>query len=82
MEFLKKLLPLSFNCKGEVSTLVKTIIVYAVAGLIGGAIVALANLSNLPLLGILFGLIGGLIDLYITGGIVVAILVHVKVIKE
>lgn len=81
MDLLKKFFPISFKCVNEVSNLIIGIIIYVVAGIIGGAIIALAGLVDLPLLGFTLSLIGGLLDVYITAGIVISILVYCKVIK-
>lgn len=76
MDLLKALFPVSFNCKDEASKLVVGIIIYVVM-----AIIALTNLINLPLVGVICGLLGGLLELYTTAGIVLAILVFCKVLK-
>ena len=81
MDLLKKLFPISFRCVNEVSNLVIGIIIYAVAGIIGCALIALTGLINLPLLGVILKLLGGLLDIYVTAGIVIAVLVDCKVIK-
>ena len=81
MDLLKKLFPVSFNCKDEASRLVIGIIIYVVIGIIGGAVLALTNLINLQLIGVLCSLLGGLLELYTTAGIVLAILVFCKVLK-
>lgn len=88
METLKKFFPYSFKKMETVSDLVVGIIVYAVIGLIAGAIIALAGVLSgwIPVLGAILGvilnLIGSIASLYVTGGIVIKILVYTKVIKE
>ena len=57
------------------------IIIYVVMAIIGTLIIALTNLINLPLVGVICGLLGGLLELYTTAGIVLAILVFCKVLK-
>ena len=81
MDLLKRLFPISFKCINEVSNLVIGIILYAVAGIIGGAIIALTGLINLPFLIVILKLLGGLLDIYVTAGIVLSVLVYCKVIK-
>ena len=81
MDFLKKLFPVSFNCKDEPSKLVIGIIIYVVIGILGGAVLALTSLINLPLIGIICSFIGSLLELYTTAGIVLSILVFCKVLK-
>lgn len=78
MDLLKKLFPLSFKVS-EVKDLVISIIVYAVIDVVCGVLIGL--LAKIPLIGILFSLVGTLIGVYATAGIVLAILVFVKVIK-
>ncbi len=81
MDLLRKFFPISFRCVNEVSNLVIGIIIYAVAGIVGGALIALTGLINLPLLGVILKLLGGLLDIYVTAGIVIAVLVYCNVIK-
>ena len=81
MDLLKKLFPISFSYVGEVAKLIIGIIIYVVIGIVGGVVIGLAGLINLQFVGVLLGLVGGLLDLYITAGIVIAILVQCKVIK-
>ncbi len=81
MDLLKALFPVSFNCKDDSNKLVVGIIIYVVMAIIGGAIIGLTNLINLPLVGVICGLLGGLLELYTTAGIVLAILVFCKVLK-
>ena len=78
MDTLKKLFPLSFKVK-EVKDLVISIIIYAVIDVVCGIVISL--LAKLPIIGILFSLVGALIGIYATAGIVLAILVFVKVLK-
>lgn len=87
MDFLKKFFPYSFGIK-DTSNFVVKIIVYAVAMIIGGVLLAIIGWLNslLPaaiagLIGIILGLIGSLINLYCVAGIVILILVFCKVLK-
>ena len=87
MDFLKKFFPFSFGIKDTANFVVK-IIVYVVAMIIGGVLLGIIGWLNslLPaglagLIGIILGLIGSLINLYCTAGIVVLILVFCKVLK-
>ena len=79
MDFLKKLLPLSFKATDQ-DNFIKTLVIYIVAA------VAMAVLGMLlgwiPVIGKLLSIVGYVADIYITGGIVVAILVFTKVIKD
>ena len=79
METLKKIFPLSFKYTKSVADLVIGILIYLVVGLIGGLIIGLTAL--IPIVNILCGIAGGLLDLYVVAGIVIQILVFCKVIK-
>ena len=79
MDILKKVFPLSFKYIGEVSSLVIGIIIYVLVGIVGGAVIALT--ASLPVVGIICGLVGLVLDLYVTAGLVIEILAHCKVLK-
>ena len=79
METLKKIFPLSFKYTKSVGELIVGILIYLVVGLIGGLIIGLT--ANIPIISILCGIAGGLLDLYVVAGIVIQILVFCKVIK-
>lgn len=78
MEMVKKFFPFVFQST-EVVPFVISLVVYALVSIVCGVILGL--LSALPIIGILFSLIGTLIGLYALAGIVLSILVFVKVIK-
>ena len=79
MDILKKVFPLSFKYVGEVANLVIGIIIYVLVGIVGGAVIGLT--ASLPVVGIILGIVGALLDLYVTAGIVIEILVNCKVLK-
>ncbi len=78
MDTLKKFFPFSFGSK-DVAALVIKIIIYVVAGAVIGFL--LGVIGKLPLVGIITGLIGTLVGIYTTAGIVIAILDYCKVFK-
>lgn len=78
MDILKKVFPYSFGVKDLTDMIVK-IVVYVVVGAVAGVLIGL--LAKLPIIGFIIGAVGGLIDLYCTVGIVLAILDHFKVLK-
>lgn len=78
MDALKKYFPFVFAAT-DVAGLVKAILIYAVIDIVCGAVIGL--LAKLPLIGIIFGLVGSLVGLYALAGIVLSILVFVKVLK-
>lgn len=77
MAQLKKFFPFSFGI-ADVTKLVINIIIYIVIAAVGGLILAL--LSSIPIVGWLFSILGGLIDLYAFIGIVLAVLSYLKVV--
>jgi len=79
METLKKFFPFSFTEKKDVAALVINIIIFVVIGVVIGVVMGL--LGKIPVVGILTGIVGTVIDLYITATIVLSILHYCKVIK-
>ena len=81
MDFLKKFWPQPFSLKQkEVKPFVILIIIYAVADIILGTVSGL--LSAIPILGLIFSIVGSLIGLYCTAGIVFSILKFAGVFKD
>lgn len=79
MDILKKIFPFSFLEKKDVAALVITIVIHVLAGIVFGLVMWL--LPYIPFVSTLINLTGTLVDLYITGGIVLCILNYCKVIK-
>ena len=80
MDFLKMIFPIAFNST-EKNNFITSLVIHIVASILGGVLLALIGVLDLPLLGVLLGLIGSVLDAYCVGGIVISILVFVKVIK-
>ena len=78
MDILKKLWPFSFRAK-DVSNLIISLLIYIVIDIVCGVVIGL--LAKLPLVGWLFGIVGGLVGLYAFVGIVVTVLVFFKILK-
>jgi len=78
MEFLKKFFPFSFKFE-TTKQFVWTIILYCVAAFVAGFI--LGFMALIPYVGWIFSTLSYLFGVYTTGGIVVAILHKVGVIK-
>ena len=78
MDALKKFFPHAFKAT-ELSKLIITIIIYILIDIVCGFVIGL--LAQLPILGIIFGLLGSLVGLYAFVGIVLALLVFFKVLK-
>ena len=79
MDLLKKLFPVSFAEKKDVGSLIVSVIMQVVAGIITAFVFGL--LGRVPLIGILFDLLGALAGLYITGSIVFTFLHFFNVLK-
>ena len=79
MDLIRKLFPISFKYTASVGSLIIGILIYIVGGAIAGALIGL--LAELPLIGWLFGLVGSLLGLYTTVGIVLEVLAFLKVLK-
>ena len=88
MDILKKIFPLSFKRTDSVANLVIGILIYLLAGIVAGAVIALATMIAdwIPVLGGLLawalGVVGSLVGLYVLVGIVLQILVFAKVLKD
>lgn len=78
MDMLKKFFPLSFGSK-DVANLVVKALIYLVVGIIAGF--AIGILANIPVINLVTGLVGTLVDLYCVVGIVIAILDYLKILK-
>ncbi len=79
MDFLKKFFPFSFKPKEVTKDFVLTIVLYAVASVVGGVVLGL--MARIPYIGFTFSIASYLLGVYCTGGIVLAILHKVGVIK-
>lgn len=78
METLKKFFPHAFKAT-ELGAFIVTLIIYILIEVVCGFVIEL--LTKLPIIGVIFGLLGSLLGLYVFVGIVLAILVFVKVLK-
>lgn len=78
MKLLKKIWPFSFE-SNSLSHLVLKVIVYVVIGLIFAILMGL--LHSIPVINVLFFIIGPLVDLYVLVGLVLLLLDYFKVLK-
>ena len=78
MDMLKKFFPHAFKAT-EVSALVISLIIYVLIDIVCGFVIGL--LAKIPVLGIIFSLLGSIVGLYALVGVVLSILVFVKVVK-
>lgn len=78
MDFIKKLFPQAMQAN-DLKGLLIAILIYAIVNLVGGWVLGL--LSNIALVGFVFGLVGWGLGIYCAVGIIVALLVFFKVVK-
>jgi len=78
MDILKKYFPHAFKAT-ELNAFIITLIIYILIDVVCGFVIGL--LAKIPVLGIIFGLLGSLVGLYALIGVVLSILVFVKVLK-
>lgn len=78
MDTIKKLFPLSLNAN-DFKSFLKTVLIYVVLDFVCG--LAIGLLGKLPLIGIVFGLIGSVLGIYFAAGLLIAILVFLNIIK-
>ena len=78
MDIMKKFFPLSFKYTKSVVDLIVGIIVYILVGAIGGVAIFIASL--IPVVGILVGIVGWILDVYVAVGVILLILAFLKVI--
>lgn len=78
MELLKKYFPFAFKAT-ELTPFIVSLVIYVLIDVVCGVVIGL--LAKLPIIGIIFSLLGAVIGLYALVGIVLSILVFVKVVK-
>ena len=80
MDFLKKVWPTPFKIKDKdvVSFLVQLIIFIVICAVVG---VLIGILAKLPIIGIVFSLVGGVVELYGLIGIVLCVLKFLGLVK-
>lgn len=80
MDMLKKFFPFSFNVKEkDVTSLIVSIIIYIVVMVISGVVMAL--LSLIPIVNLLTGIVGWIVELYAVCGIVISVLNFFNILK-
>ena len=75
---LKNYFPRAYKSK-DLGSFIVSLIIYALIDIICGFVIGL--LAKLPIIGIIFSLLGSLIGLYALVGIILSILVFVKILK-
>ena len=79
MDILKKYFPYSFKAKADISALAINIVIHIVVGVVVGFILSL--IANLPLMGLLTGIVGTIVEAYLFVGIVLSALDYLKLLK-
>ena len=78
METVKKFFPPAFKAE-DVKSLVIALVVYVLIDVVCGAVIGL--LAKIPVLGIIFGILGSLVGLYALVSVVLSILAFLKIVK-
>ena len=79
MNTLKKFFPFSFTEKKDTASFVITVAIMLAIAIVVGFVIGI--LSKIPLIGLIFGLVGSLFDLYVLVTVVLTFLDYFKVIK-
>ncbi|MBR3918395.1 MAG: hypothetical protein IKJ59_06635 [Clostridia bacterium] len=78
MDMVKKYFPQAFKAN-DVKSLIIALLIYAVLAVVGGFIIGL--LGIIPIIGFIAGILGWLLEIYCTIGVILAILVFLKIVK-
>lgn len=78
MDTLKRLFPFSFKAN-TLKDFIITVVIYIVLDFICGCAIGL--LGRLPLIGMIFGLIGWVLGIYFAIGLLLSILVFLNIVK-
>lgn len=79
MDLLRTAFPLAFQYKKDTTALVINVIIHAVVDLLAGIVIGF--LGILPLVGIFFTALGGLVGLYFTISLVLSLLDYFRILK-
>lgn len=78
MDALKKFFPHAFKAT-ELTPFIVSLVIYVLVDVVCGFVIGL--LAKLPILGVIFSILGSVVGLYALAGIILSILVFVKVLK-
>jgi len=78
MDNLKKFFPFSFKSTEQTNFII-ALVIYVLVDVVCGCIIGF--LSGIPVVGILFSILGAVIGLYALVGIILSVLVFAKVLK-
>ena len=79
MDILKKIFPIAFK-SGEKNEFIASLVIHGLALLFGGALLGLLAFG-VPVLSVIVGITGTVVELYCLGGIALSILTFLKVIQ-
>lgn len=79
MDTIKKIFPFSFREKGSIGALVINVLIQLVIAAVAGILIGV--LAKIPVVNLITGIVGGLVDLYFVVGIVLSFLHYFKVVK-
>lgn len=80
MDFLKKLWPTPFKIKPkDVTSFIVQLVIFALIVIVASVLIGI--LAHIPILGWVFGIVGGLIDLYSLIGVILCICKFLDVLK-
>ena len=79
MATLKKFFPNAFHST-ELNPFIFSLILYLIIDIVCGVVIGF--LAKLPIIGIIFSVIGSIVGLYALAGIVLSILVFLKILKD
>ncbi len=80
MDMLKKLFPYSFQCKGDMKKMLITVLAYLVINFVVGLVLGI--FGAIPVLGLVFDLVGWIVGMYFLIAIVLVILDYFNVLKS
>ena len=79
MDTIKKFFPFSFKANTFKDFMI-TVVIYVALDFICGCVIGL--LGKLPLIGMIFGLVGWLLGIYFAIGLLLSILVFLNIVKQ
>lgn len=78
MDFLKKIWPFSFDSENVANLVIKAIVYVVISAIIG---ILIGVLKSIPVVGVLFSIVGTLVEIYTIAGVVILFLSYFKIIK-
>ena len=78
MDNVKKLFPFAYKAN-EPTAFIVALVIYVLIDVVCGLVISL--LAKIPIIGIVFSILGSVIGLYALIGIILSVLVFVKVLK-